>query len=169
MLNYTRNPTRQFSFDLGIANEASISRTQGVILACLANVNAILTDPAPSVLVAELGDSSTNMRVSAWVDQRTASFGRVRSEAIRLVRRALSEAVIDMPDPGYRVELRQLGGQGAQPAGQPRKAIPIETKLEGESATEADVAVERHIDLQVEIERAALAEANLLDANAPKE
>lgn len=170
MLNYTRNPTRRFSFDLGIANEASISRTQRVILACLENIEAILAEPVPSVLVAELGDSSTLIRVSAWVDQRSASFGRVRSEAIRLVRRALKEAGIDMPDPGFRVEVRQAGGLATdEPAAQTREAPTMEADLAEESATEADVAVERHIDRQVEIERAALAEADLLDPSAPRE
>ncbi len=169
MLNYTRNPTRRFSFNVGIANEASISMSQRVILACLNDMEAILAEPAPSALVAELGDSSTLMCVSAWVDQRAASFGRVRSEAIRLVRRALSEAGIDMPDPGYRVELRHVGGQVAEAQVQPRQTMPVEANLEGEAVTQADVAVERHIDRQIDMERAALAETNLLDVNAPKE
>lgn len=169
MLNYTRNPTRRFSFDLGIANEASISHTQRVIRDCLEDIDAILSEPAPSVLVAELGDSSTVMRVSAWVDQRSASFGRARSEAIRLVRRALNEAGIDMPDPGYRVEIRHAGGQVPDAAPPTREATALQADLAAESATEGDVTVERHIDRQVETERAALAEANLLDPDAPRE
>ncbi|MCC5867475.1 MAG: mechanosensitive ion channel [Gammaproteobacteria bacterium] len=169
MLNYTRNPTRRFSFDLGIANEASISHTQRVIRNCLHDIEAIEAEPAPSVLVAELGDSSTVMRVSAWVDQRNASFGRVRSEAIRLVRRALAEAGIDMPDPGYRVELRRAGAKVPDAAARTREAAPVATDLAAESPTEGDVAVERHIDRQVETERAALAKADLLDPDAPRE
>jgi len=170
ILNYTRNPTRRFSFELGIGNSASISHAQRVILACLANIEAIMAEPAPSALVANLGDSSTLMRVSGWVDQRSASFPRVRSEAIRLVRRALAEASIDMPDPGYRVELRQAGSATvAAPAAQTPPAPRMEARPEEESAREGDVAVEVHIDRQVETERAAVAEANLLDPNAPRE
>ena len=170
MLNYTRNPTRRFSFDLGIANEASISHTRNVILTCLEEIDAVLAELAPSVMVTDPGDASTKVRVSGWADQRASSFARVRSEAIRLVKRSLKQAGIDMPDPGFRVELRQPDAlsDGTLQV-HPRRAVPIESPLATESATAGDVAVEQHIDRQVEIERAALAEANLLDPDAPRE
>lgn len=158
MLNYSRNPRRRFNFDIGIANEASVSRAQQIVLECLGGIEALLQDPAPSVLLAELDASSTRLRVSAWVDQRSTSFGRARSESIRLVRRALEKAGVDLPDPSYRVALAHT------PTGTP----PAPTQAE-EEGREGDLSAERHLDRQIEQEEASFGRDNLLDPNAPRE
>lgn len=166
-LNYSRNPSRRFSFDVGIASDASVSAAQAVALACLRDMEAVLDDPGPSVLLAELGDSSCVLRMGGWVDQRATSFGRARSEAIRLVRRAFIEAGIEMPDPGYRVELLRAPELPSAPVGGGHRPAP--PPRADESAEVADLSPEVHIDRQVDDEQAGLAGDNLLDPNARRE
>ncbi|NZA27091.1 mechanosensitive ion channel [Luteimonas sp. SJ-92] len=169
MLNYSRNPRRQFAFEAGIANDASVSRAQRVAREALARIDGILDDPAPAVLVAALGESTTNLRISAWIDQGDTSFAAARSEAIRLVKRAFQEHGIDMPDPGYRIELRQAAPEpeatGATPPARPAPPAP---HAEPEAEASADLRAEHHIDRQIDRDHAATA-GNLLDPDAPRE
>lgn len=168
MLNYSRNPTRRLSFDLSVGNDASISRAQQVARECLGGIDGLLEDPAPSVSVVGLSDSTTQLRLSAWVDQRETSFGRARSESIRLVRRAFIEQGLGVPDTRYRVD---LGGSGPAPgdASKPTTTSRPVPAPEPEDATVADLSPERHIDRQVDEERTGMIDGDLLDPNARRE
>lgn len=168
MLNYSRNPERRFSFDLSIGNDSSISRAQQVARQCLDGIDGLLAEPAPSVSVLGLGDSTTQLRISAWVDQRATSFGRARSEAIRLVRRAFIEQGLGVPDTRYRVD---IGARPALPTGLedvPSRPADLPA-LEDETASVADLSPEQHIDRQVDQERSGMDEGDLLDPNARRE
>lgn len=171
MLNYSRNPERRFSFDVAIAHDASIAGAQTAARQCLEHIEGLLDEPAPAVVVVGLGESTTQLRVSAWIDQRETSFVRARSEAIRLVRRAFVEQGLGIPDPRYRVDLGgSLGGSAPEPAGEPADATPpTAPRLRDEPADAADLSPERHIDRQVDEERTGMAGDDLLDPNARRE
>lgn len=162
MLNYSRNPTRSFSFPLRIQNWASISLAQQVILESLARMDALLHDPGPSVVVREVGESSTVLLVAAWVDQRNRNFEAARSEAIRLARRALVKAGVDLPDaiPAVAVE---------RPAAPQRHRDEVLTEEAPQAEETTNMSTDVHIDRQVEQESAARGEDNLLDPGSPRE
>lgn len=162
MLNYSRNPHRSFSFQLRIHNWASISLARRVALETLAQMEALLASPGPAVNVREVGESSTVLFVAAWVDQRSTNFDAARGEAIRLVRRALVEAGVDLPDAVQAVALeRPAAPQGA------REQAHAREEPQAQAAT--DLSTEAHIDRQVDEESAARGETNLLDPNSPRE
>ena len=58
------------------------------------------------MLSEDLGDPNVAVRFFGRVDQATADYCQVRSEAIWRVNRALENARVDMPEPIYRVVLR---------------------------------------------------------------
>lgn len=159
ILNYTRNPTRRFSFTLGVSNDADLEQVSRLGKEVLSAMPDVLADPKPSVLVADAGDSSMTMRFSGWIDQRSAGFGKVRSEAIRLVKTAFDQAGIEMPDPGYRVELQRPVRSADRPTGE----TPAPKLVQG------DVSPEEHVSKTIDHERANLNQPDLLDPNAPRE
>lgn len=159
ILNYTRNPTRRFSFRLGIANDEDLTAVRDLGLETLIGMPGVLDDPAPSVLIEEAGDSSMTFGFSAWIDQRETGFRKVRSEAIRLVMAAFDQAGIVMPEPGFRVEVRRP--DPADRAEPPKQPTPV--------PAQGDVSPDDPTRQTVERERANRNEPDLLDPAAPRE
>ncbi len=153
MLNFTRNPRRRFSFSVGVGVGEDLTRVQEVGLDTLRKMEGVLDTPAPGCLIQNLGDSNVNVLFLGWVDQRQADFGKVRSEAIRLVKAAFDGAGISMPEPTYVVRTE------AAPAEAPERApAPAEKAV--------DVSVDDSLDRQIEEDRQASPEDNLLDPSA---
>jgi small-conductance mechanosensitive channel len=127
-------------------------------------MKGILPDPRPQVLISELGDSTVQLSFLAWIDQRETDHLKARSEAIRLVKAAFDEAGIEMPEPIYRIHLRDAAslkpGEGG--AARPRPA-PAPTPREAAATAEAsDVTVDHAIDEQVAEDLRTSDEENLL-------
>ncbi len=116
IINYTREPKRRFSFQVGVDVESDLVKTRDIVLNALDGMDGVLDDPAPLCNVETLGDSNIVLFVAGWMDQSTHDFARIRSEAIRLVKETLDEALIAMPEPIYNV---RLTGAAAPAAGQP--------------------------------------------------
>jgi small-conductance mechanosensitive channel len=105
IVNYTRNPSRRFHFDIGVGTEQALSAVQQLASETLDRMDGVLDDPPPVTTVETLGDSTVVIRVAGWVDQRHADFLKVRSETIRLVKQAFDRADVTMPEPIYSVRV----------------------------------------------------------------
>ena len=153
MINFTRNPLRRFEFDAGIGPADDPALARSVAVNTLLQMHGILPDPPPQVLVVELGASSVNIRVLAWVDQLATDYLRARSEAIRLVKYALEEAGITLPSPGYVIEMQSSGDTPPPRAASAPAAV-----------AQTDVSVDRTLDEQIATERDKSDEPDLLDS-----
>ena len=168
ILNYTRNPSRRFEFDVGIGVQEDLICAQQIGIGELASLDGVLDSPPPKSFIVSLGDSSVQLRFRGWVDQREHDFWMVRSEAIRKVKLALEAADMDMPEPTYRLQISagaellsslppaQTDGKPRAPVAQPESAAPD---------TRADFELEEQIDRDGQLSDSA----NLLDADAPRE
>ncbi len=103
IVNYTAAPARRVTADVGIGYDASVAEAQAVIAQVLRGHEAVLNDPEPMVLVDALGAATVNLKAHFWIDGRTYSVDRVRSAALRLIKRALVEHGISMPDESREV------------------------------------------------------------------
>jgi small conductance mechanosensitive channel len=166
MMNLTRNPFRRFHFDAGIGTSDDLALARDVARTALSGVEGVLADPRPQVLVTELGDSTVTLRFIAWVDQRTVDLARVKSEAIRSVKESLEAEGLTLPSPEYMIRVRPdevtLPSAGEpEEAPRPAPTAPLEP---------ADVSVDATLDKQIEEDRRATSEPDLLDASktAPK-
>ena len=65
--NITANPTRRIDLVAGIGYEDDIDRAKQVLNEIVAADDRILKDPAPTIAVSELADSSVNFVVRPWV------------------------------------------------------------------------------------------------------
>lgn len=171
ILNYTRNPTRRFSFDLGVGNGEDLRAAKHIAADALGSTPGVLQLPAPRAQVQEIGDSSVSLRCLAWVDQHASNFSAVRSEALIRVKEALEAAGMDLPEPTYRI---QLQGNETTPSPAAAAADARSTRSHPSPAahredTAAEDSVESHLAEQVEIEQRAQGEQNLLREAAPKE
>ncbi|MBK1825647.1 mechanosensitive ion channel family protein [Haloferula rosea] len=131
LVNYTRNPRRRFDFSVGISVEQDLVAVRELGLETLGSIPAVLHDPAPSAIIEELGDSTVNLRLLAWIDQTESDFLRVRSEAIRLVKERFDDADIEMPEPIYRIHMMENSSVGPN-KGPKRKVTesPMETRAD---------------------------------------
>lgn len=160
IINYTLNPLRRFEFFVGVDTDLDLQQPRELALNCLDEMEGIEKDPAPLCLVDKLGDSSVVLRVLAWVDQRKADYGKVRSEALRRVKETFDDANIVMPEPIVNINLREQGpGTGKTP----KTPVPPKT------LTETDVAPDRSIERQIEKTEEPGAKEDLLSPVAPKE
>jgi small-conductance mechanosensitive channel len=160
MLNYTRNPSRRFEFDVGVGVGENLVQAQQLGVDELRRLDGVLASPPPRAYIAALGDSNVQLRYLGWVDQRTHDFLMVRSEAIRQVKLALEAQGMDMPEPIYREQLtRQAPGDEA-PAPRPPRLTPEEAP----STRAVD-----ELGPQIPAEPGAQGAPDLLDPSAPKE
>ncbi len=159
VINYTRNPRRRFTFDVEVAPESDPARALDAGCHILRDMEGLEDEPPPEALVLGFGDGTIQVRFFGWVDQREADFGRVRSEAIRLVKAGLEAEGIETPSPERRVILE--GGPEGGPVPPPRAAHA--PSREPAEAVQRDVSVDRTIDVQIEADRRAADEEDLLE------
>ena len=171
-LNYTRNPSRRFQFDVGVGVNEDLVRAQSLGRDAMAGVDGVMADPPTRAQVMALDDSSVKVRYFGWVDQRSHDYGLVMSEAIRSVKLALERGGIDMPEPIYRVQLSER--PAAVPVPAPSPGRPSSEPVPPPTATDAaqaavDTRLRPELDPQIDQEQRETGREDLLDPNAPRE
>lgn len=161
MLNYTRNPRRRFTVDVDVAAETDLSAALDAGLDVLKAMNGVIDDPAPAGLIIGFGNGTTALRFFGWVNQREAEFGRVRSEAMRLLKDGLEASGVELPSPEYRIALGQPAATA--PADRPVGAPAIRPEGAEVVAGQRDITVDRTLDEQIEEERRKDDSRNLLE------
>jgi small-conductance mechanosensitive channel len=182
ILNYTRNPTRRFEFDVGIGVQEDLLLAQSLGVEELNALEGVIDKPAPRAFIVSLGDSSVQVRYLGWVDQRHHDYWLVRSEAIRRVKTALEAADMDLPEPTYRLHLSRgaltggvavAGGEAmasvASAAAQGRASASAGNAGPAKSVAPADTRALRELDAQIERDVQQREGANLLEHQAPME
>jgi small-conductance mechanosensitive channel len=142
VLNYSRNPQRRLDFVLTIDPSESIREAHALALDEISRVEGVLADPAPSWVLQDYLPTGSQLRFFAWVDQRESDLGKVRSEAIRVVKGAFARAGIDAPRTVTHVALhREAGG--------PAAGMPATGPEPVHEAVRVDTSVNRDIDRQL--------------------
>ncbi|MFO8174828.1 MAG: mechanosensitive ion channel family protein [Longimicrobiales bacterium] len=155
LTNFTANPRRLFSFDVGVGVEEDLLEVSSIGTRTLQAMKGVMEDPPPFARFIDLGDSSVKVRLQGWVDQRDADFLKVRSEAIRLVKTALDAAGVEMPEPIYRVYTGRMRERPAPPAGGEADVA--------EEAARIDVIPDGKLDAQVMEDLRTSDDENLLE------
>jgi len=164
LTNFSRNPLRRLDFTIGVSTELNLVVVREKGLETLAGLESILDDPTPLILIEALGDSAVNLRFYAWVDQRKSDYAKSKSEAIRLVKVAFDEAGFEMPEPIYRVRMREVGAPQENAPGREEPATCM-TRV-AESKLEADTSIDNSIDRQLETARRTEGETDLLSESS---
>jgi len=101
--NNTASPVRRSGVMVGIDYDADVTEAMAVIMDRVAQVKGVEADPAPLVLVRELGASTVNLETRFWVNSRRQSFLQVTSEVLNAIKQSLQDAHIEMPTDIYTV------------------------------------------------------------------
>lgn len=155
IVNLTRNPLRRFEFVAGVSAEADLERAQALGVEILGQLAGVAVDPAPFARIEALGDSNVAVRFFGWVDQTSADFGKVSSEAIRIVKTALEAHGIELPVPIHRVQFERLSDDGRP---EPRASL----ELHKAEAQRVDVSIRDDLGEQVERDRRTSSDKDLL-------
>jgi small conductance mechanosensitive channel len=103
--NYSAKDTRRVDMVFGIGYSDDIDKAKSVIQSVLNNDSRILKDPAPQVVVSELGDSSVNFNVRPWVNK--TDFWGVYFDTTEQIKKKFDEQNISIPFPQRDVHLYQ--------------------------------------------------------------
>lgn len=103
ILNYTKNPERRFSFELGVdANDDPLAAIK-VSIDVIRTLDFVLEKPKAIATIKEVGDSNILLEFQVWVNQLETDFSKARSIAIREAKHALENTGFSLPEPIYRV------------------------------------------------------------------
>lgn len=103
--HYCKLPTRRVNVNIGIGYDDDIDHARDVLMQEMANESRVLTDPAPIVLVTELGDSSVNLLARCWVNR--PDYFSVLCTLNENMKKACDRANINIPYPQTDVHLIQ--------------------------------------------------------------
>jgi small-conductance mechanosensitive channel len=166
IVNYTRNPLRRFEFEAGLGTGDDLARARDVAVATLLEMDGILPDPPPQAFVMALGASTVTMRFMAWIDQRKTDWFRIQSEAIRMVKSRLEAEGLSLPSPEFLVQLEGAQEAPLRVTRPPRRPAGEAPAPAMEPTTQADVSVDHALDRQIEEDRQATEEPDLLEQTA---
>ncbi|UMB52723.1 mechanosensitive ion channel [Lutibacter sp. A64] len=104
IVNYTVLGTRRVDFTFGVSYDADIKQTKEVLMGVIKNHPNVLREPAPSVNVSELADSSVNFAVRPWC--KSEDYWTVYFDVMEAAKIALDKAGIEIPYP-HQVEIKK--------------------------------------------------------------
>jgi small conductance mechanosensitive channel len=97
VLNYSANEHRRIDLVVGIAYADDIGRAVEAIQIVLAADGRVLKEPAPTVAVSELGESSVNLVVRPWC--RGSDYWPLRFDLLRRLKEQIEAAGCSIPFP----------------------------------------------------------------------
>lgn len=107
ILNYTKNPERRFTFELGVdANNDPLAAIK-VGIDAINDLTFVLEKPKAIAVITNVGDSNIVLEFQIWVNQSETDFAKARSIAIRETKHALENAGFSLPEPIYRLRFNK--------------------------------------------------------------
>jgi small conductance mechanosensitive channel len=101
--NINAKDTRRVDLTVGISYSDDMLKTKEILARLAEEDSRVLTDPAPTIAVAELADSSVNLVFRPWV--KTGDYWDVRFGLTEKIKNRLDEAGISIPFPQQDVHL----------------------------------------------------------------
>ncbi|MDA7558036.1 mechanosensitive ion channel [Flavobacteriaceae bacterium] len=104
IVNYSTEGTRRVDLTFGVSYDADIKKTKEVLMNVISSHPMVINDPAPTVNVSELADSSVNFAVRPWC--KSEDYWTVYYDVTEQTKEALDAAGIEIPYP-HQVEIKK--------------------------------------------------------------
>ena len=104
IVNYTKKGKLRVDLVIGVDYGSDLQQTREVLMQAITSHPATLKEPAPTVAVSELGDSSVNFVVRPWAN--AADYWDVNFGCLERCKNALDAAGIEIPFP-HQVNIRK--------------------------------------------------------------
>ena len=101
--NYSANDTRRVDMVVGVSYDDDLDKVRATLEELIAADDRILDDPAPTIAVSELADSSVNFVVRPWVN--TADYWSVLFDLTEAIKKRFDQEGISFPFPQQDVHL----------------------------------------------------------------
>ena len=109
VITNTYNLYRRREFTIGIDYEADERQALELAVKAIKSVDGVLEEPAPQVLVSQLGASSIDLRMLFYTSSTNTDAPAVKSECIMRTKAAFTEAGINIPFSTHTVDVRHIG------------------------------------------------------------
>ncbi len=109
VINFTLTPKIRVRVPVGIAYKEDIDRAREIMLGTLEGDSLVMRDPAPSVHVAGLGDSSVNLEMRFWTEDAVQKYP-LTWKYTEKCKNALDAAGIEIPFPHMQVFVEDTDG-----------------------------------------------------------
>jgi len=141
ILNYTKNPERRFTFELGVdANDDPLAAIK-VGLDAIHTLEFVLDEPKAIAVINNVGDSNIILEFQVWVNQSETDFAKARSIAIRETKHALENEGFSLPEPIYRLRFNDKVEKALE-MGQGEKALEMgQGEKADDSANKSDMSI----------------------------
>ena len=104
--NYSTERTLRANITIGIGYDEDIKKAKAILLKVLTDNPKVLSEPAPTINVSELADSSVNFSLKPWATNE--DYWDVYYSTLENSKLALDEAGIEIPYP-HSVEIHKQG------------------------------------------------------------
>lgn len=103
--NFSAREQRRIDMVIGIGYEDDIRAAKQILEEILQADERVLKEPAPVILVSELGESSVDLAMRPWV--KSADYWNVRSDLLETIKREFDAKGISIPYPQRDVHMHQ--------------------------------------------------------------
>jgi len=103
IVNYSSKPTRRIDLVIGIGYDDDIKKAKSILDELMQNDERILKDPAPTIGLLELADSSVNFAVRPWVN--SADYWGVHFDLLESIKLRFDDEGISIPYPQQDIHL----------------------------------------------------------------
>lgn len=107
--NFSANDTRRVDLIMGISYEDDIDKAKAILNEVVNAESRVLKDPAPTIAVVELADSSVNFVVRPWV--ATADYWGVYFDLTEAIKKRFDAEGISIPYPQRDVHIHQAASE----------------------------------------------------------
>lgn len=106
IINHSAKSERRVDIPMGVGYDDDLKKARSIMMEVMQQHPLILENPAPSILMKELADSSVNFSVRPWV--KTADYWTVYSEMLEQFKEGLETAGCNIPYPQTDVHVHQV-------------------------------------------------------------
>ncbi|MET0028643.1 MAG: mechanosensitive ion channel domain-containing protein [Candidatus Thiodiazotropha sp.] len=106
IINYSARDTRRIDLVIGIGYADDMKKAQALIKQVLDEDATLLKDPAPTIMLLELGESSVDFAVRPWV--KSSDYWTTRASLLENIKTAFDREGINIPYPQRDVHLYQV-------------------------------------------------------------
>jgi len=103
--NYTRMDIRRVDVSVGVSYDGNIDDAITSAMDLILNHSLILKDPAPAVIVTDLGNSSVNLQLRAWT--KTGDYWAVKGDLTKGIYDKYRKEGIEIPFPQMDIHLHK--------------------------------------------------------------
>ncbi|HFD38291.1 MAG TPA: mechanosensitive ion channel [Anaerolineae bacterium] len=107
IVNYNRTHRRRVSLAVGVAYDSDLELVHRTATEAISAIPGVLPDPAPKIILDNLGPSSIDLTAYYWIDLDKLDAPTAKGAGIKAIKTAFEQAGIEIPYPTQTIYVRQ--------------------------------------------------------------